>query len=279
MREGYTEISPIAPVAPWLGGKSRLAETIIGWINEIEHTCYAEPFVGMGGVFLRRNMRPPAEVINDYSKDVANLFRVVQEHYVPFVEMIRWRLSTRDDFQRLVKTDPETLTDMRRAARFLYILKTGFGGRATSNSFGVDTTGSGRFDVTQVIPALEDLHSRLTGVTIENLSYGEFIERYERPHTLFYLDPPYFGCEDDYGKNLFTREDFERLAALLTKIKGKFILSLNDVPQVREIFGAFAYHEVTTTYSIATNTNKSAAELLIHNLPSAPRRRQSELFQ
>lgn len=272
-------VRPVDPVAPWLGGKSRLADLIISWINTVEHTTYAEPFVGMGGVFLRRNRRPRAEIINDYSRDVSNLFRILKYHYLPFVEMLRWQLTTRDDWELLHKTPADTQTDLQRAARFLYLLKTSFGGKATGQSFGVDTTGSGRFDVTEIVPALEALHSRLRGVTIECLSYGAFIERYDRPHVLFYLDPPYYGCEDDYGKNLFARADFERLALHLLQLKGKFILSLNDVQPVREIFKAFKFYEVQTVYTIQKGDNAAAAaELLIHNLPEEPRQLQAQLL-
>ncbi|MEZ0263007.1 MAG: DNA adenine methylase [Alphaproteobacteria bacterium] len=279
MQDSQEPVRPVEPVAPWLGGKSRLADTIISWINTIDHVTYAEPFVGMGGVFLRRNRRPKAEVINDYSRDVSNLFRILQRHYIPFVEMLRWRLTTRDDWEQLNKTPPETMTDLERAARFLYMLKTSFGGKATGQSFGVDTHSSGRFDVTEVVPALEALHARLRGVTIECLNFPDFIARYDRPHVLFYLDPPYYGCENDYGKNLFSRADFEVLAQLLAAIKGTFILSLNDHPDVRRIFAAFKLREVVTQYSIRKEgAPQDAAELLIHNLPKEPDKLQEDLF-
>lgn len=278
MTHEQSPVRPVDPVAPWLGGKSRLADTIIAWINGVDHACYAEPFCGMGGIFLRRTQRPKAEVINDYSRDVSTFFRILQRHYVCFIEMIRWQLSTRADFERLVDMDPALLTDLERAARFLYILKTGFGGRITSRSFGVDTTGSGRFDITTLVPELERLHTRLSGVTIECLGYGEFIERYDRPHTLFYLDPPYWGCENDYGKNLFARDDFQKLADQLAGIKGKFILSLNDTPGVREVFAGFPIESVKTKYTIARDGGaQEALEVLIHNLQAVPRL-QPDLF-
>lgn len=278
MTHEQSPVRPAQPVAPWLGGKSRLADTIISWINAVDHACYAEPFCGMGGIFLRRTQRPKAEIINDYSREVSNFFRQLQNHYVCFVETIRWQLTTRDGFERLIDAELRSLTELQRAARFIYILKTGFGGRITSRSFGVDTTGSGRFDITTLVPELERLHTRLAGVTIECLNYDDFIARYDRPHTLFYLDPPYWGCENDYGKDLFARSDFEKLATQLAGIKGKFILSLNDTPEVREIFKAFPIESVKTSYSIAKNDGpQEAAEVLIHNLPAAPRL-QPDLF-
>ena len=59
------------------------------------------------------------------------------------------------------------------------------------------------------------------------------------PGTLFYLDPPYFGTEDYYGPGVFSAADFEVLSTLLEGIQGRFILSLNDTPEVRAIFGRF----------------------------------------
>lgn len=277
MQHEQEPVRPVDPVAPWLGGKSRLADLIISWINQVDHVTYAEPFVGMGGVFLRRNRRPKAEIINDYSRDVSNLFRILKFHYLPFVEMLRWQLTTRDDWELLHKSEPQT--DLHRAARFLYLLKTSFGGKVVNQCFGVDTTGSGRFDVTEIVPALEALHARLRGVTIERLNFDVFIERYDRPHVLFYIDPPYYGCEGDYGKDLFSRKDFDRLAAVLQQLKGKFILSLNDVPEVREIFGSFKLKEVKTIYTIQKgDAATDAAELLIHNLPEEPKALQTALF-
>lgn len=279
MQHETTNVRPVNPVAPWLGGKSRLADTIVPWINSVPHVLYAEPFVGMGGIFLRRNKKPKAEVINDYSREVSNLFRIIQRHYTMFVQELQFKLTTRDDWELLIRTDVTTLTDVQRAARFLYLLKTSFGGKVTGQSFGVDTTGSGRFDITQIVPAIEDLHSRLKGVTIECLNFDKFIERYDRPHTLFYIDPPYYECENDYGKDMFKRSDFELLADTLEKISGRFILSLNDHPEVRRIFGAFQIFEVDTTYTIAKGASaQEVTELLIHNLPEIPKATQPALF-
>ena len=108
-------------------------------------------------------------------------------------------------------------------------------------------------------------HRRLQGVKVERLDWHECIRRYDRPFTLFYLDPPYWGHETDYGKGLFAREDFARMADLLRVIKGRFILSLNDRPEVRELFAGFAFEEVTTRYTAQPKASRRAAELLISN--------------
>lgn len=251
------------PVAPYQGGKLRLAPRIIERLSALPHECYVEPFVGMGGVFLRRPHRARVEVINDISRDVSTLFRVLQRHYQALMDMIKWQLTGRAEFQRLAAAVPETLTDLERAARFLYLQRVAFGGKIAGRNFGTGPTTPGRFDVTKLAAILEDVHERLAGVVIECLPYGRTIEVYDRPNTLFYLDPPYWGCEDDYGKDVFCAEDFERLAAQLRRIQGRFLLSLNDTPEVRQIFQAF--ESVQVNYSLNGRKQGRAGELLISN--------------
>ena len=260
-------IDPVKPVAPYLGGKRNLAKRITAIIDNTPHKTYAEPFVGMGGIFLRRSMQPRAEVINDFGRDVSNLFRILQRHYPQFLQVLRFQLTTRTEFLRLVDTKPDTLTDLERAARFLYLQRTAFGGQVSGQNFGVSKDRPGRFNLSTLEPMLEDLHQRLAGVVIECLDYAAFITRYDGPQTLFYLDPPYYGNENDYGKGMFARDEFKSMASQLAAIKGKFIMSINDVPAIREAFKAFQLTDVTTTYSIGKQTkgHGDRAELLISN--------------
>lgn len=264
-------VRSVKPVAGYIGGKRNLAKRLTRMIERIDHSTYAEPFVGMGGIFLRRAARPRSEVINDISGDVVTLFRILQEHYPYFIDLLKWRLTSRADFERLMKTDPETLTDLHRAARFLYLQRLAFGGKVAGRTFGVDPSSPARFDVTKLEPMLADVHERLAGVIIERLPYGDFIARYDRPGTLFYLDPPYWNCETDYGADVFSREDFARLASQLAGLQGKFLLSINDTPGVRETFAAFPMIEVATSYSISTRATgraKPVGELIITNVPT-----------
>ncbi len=260
-----TPCEPVSPPIYYLGGKRRLADRIIGRLAQIPHQTYVEPFAGAGGVFLRRPWRSPAEVINDISTDVSNLFRILQRHYVPLMDMLRWQLTSRSEFERLLRAEPNTLTDLERAARFLYLQRAGFGGKIEGRSFGVSPRSSARFDVNKLGPLLEAVHDRLSGVVIERLPYPELIRRYDRPETLFDLDPPYWGGEADYGAGIFERADYERLAEQLGGIQGRFVLSLNDRPEVRAVFAGFAMEEVAISYSIgaAAGARKPRGELII----------------
>ena len=256
-------VRPVSPPAPYIGGKKQLAQRIASLIEQVPHTLYAEPFVGMGGVFFRRALVPRSEVINDRSGDVATVFRILQRHYPQLMEVMKFQLTSRREFERLAATDPATLTDLERAARFLYLQRLAFGGKVTGRSFGVDTTGPARFNLLRVATLLEEVHERLSGVVIENLDWSVFIDRYDKPDALFYIDPPYWGCETDYGKDVFSRESFTALAEKLATIKGRFIVSLNDCDGVREVFSGFHFVPVNLTYTIASGSGKQVGEVII----------------
>ena len=259
-----TPCTPAHPVAAYLGGKKMLAARLIERIAAVPHETYVEPFVGMGGVFLRRPFRARAEVINDISGDVATLFRVLQRHYGALMDMLRWQLTSRAEFERLLGMAADTLTDLERAARFLYLQRLAFGGKVQGRSFGVAPGLPGRFDVGKLGPLLEAVHARLAGVVIERLPYQELLRRYDRPGTLFYLDPPYWGCEEDYGQGVYGQEDFACLAGLLGRLKGQFILSINDVPEVRRLFRAFCQDRVEVPYTVGSAPRRRRfAELII----------------
>lgn len=260
--ESLKPVDPVRPVAPWLGGKRILAKRLVGLINQRPHQIYAEPFVGMGGVFFRRTMRPTKEVINDINEDVVLLFRWLQRHYQQVLDALRWQICSRADFERLVATDTKRLTELERVARFIFLQRAGFGGKVVGQSYGVTRTNGARFDLTKLVPMLEDVHERLCGVDIERLPYQRFMQIYDTPGTLFYLDPPYYGNERDYGAGVFGREDFAALRDVLDGVKGTFILSINDHPEVRKIFAGMAMEEVGLNYRVSGKVTP-ARELII----------------
>lgn len=259
-------VLPVFPAAGYIGGKRNLARRLISIIGQVPHVSYAEPFVGMGGIFLRRPAKPRAEAINDISGDVATFFRILQEHYPYFIDMLRWRVTSRAEFERLRSMPADRLTDLQRAARFLYLQRLAFGGKVSGRNFGVDRVAGARFNVTKLEPMLADIHERLAGVIIEQLHYSDFIRRYDHEGALFYLDPPYWGCETDYGQDVFSRDDFATLADQLAGIKGKFLLSINATDGARETFARFHVSEVPTTYTVGVQS-KPVSELIVSNFP------------
>ena len=256
------------PPAPYLGGKRYLAKRLCAIIEDIPHRAYIEPFVGMGGVFLRRKTRAPIEVINDLSGDVANLFRIVRRHYQAFVDEMAFLPASREEFNRQRRLDPEALTDIDRAIRFLYLQRLCFGGRVEGRTFGVRKDQSSRIQLGRLRAELRTLSLRLDPVTIECLSYAEVIRRYDDPQALFYLDPPYDETQG-YGTG-FGRADYIAIAEQLSMIDGQFVMSINDTPFIRETFAEFEIDEIATKWQMAQGmwgAPQHVTELIIRNRP------------
>lgn len=248
------------PIIPWPGGKRRLAEPLFNKFPK--HTCYVEVFAGAAALYF---LRQPAEVevINDINGELVNLYRVIQNHLEEFVRQFKWALSSRQAFEWQQITNPETLTDIQRAARFYYLQKLAFGARVHGQAFGTATTTSPRLNLLRIEEELSAAHLRLAGTYIENLAWQTIIEKYDRPHTLFYLDPPYWECEG-YGFD-FGLDQYRQMAELVKSMAGSAIISINDHPAMREIFAGLHTEMVDITYTIGAGAGSDATELILWN--------------
>jgi DNA adenine methylase len=250
-------------IIPYFGGKSRLAKTIISKFPD--HSCYVEVFAGGASVFFSKEPSK-TEILNDLDKDLVTLYRVIKHHPEELHRQFKFSLVARSEFDRKQKIDPETLTDIQRAAHYLYLQRTAFGGFCTHQTYGTSTTGKPRLNFLTLQTTLELAWQRLANVQIESKDFRDLIPRYDRPHTLFFLDPPYWKIPG--YKHDFEEQDFHDLAKILATIKGKFIMTLNNTPEVQEIFKAFSIETTTLKYSIATTKkarSKTRSELLISN--------------
>lgn len=249
-----------SPIIPWMGGKRRLADRIFPLFPQ--HSCYVEPFAGGAALFFLRQVPAEVEVLNDVNGDLVNLYRVVQHHLEEFVRQFKWALSSRQVFKWLQLTDPQTLTDIQRAARFYYLQQSAFGSKIENQTYGTATTTPPGLNLLRIEENLSAAHLRLSQTYIEHLSWQDCIKKYDREHTFFYMDPPYWETEG-YGVP-FGFEQFEEMARVLGQLKGKAIISLNDHPAIREVFSAFHIEKTDLKYTVGGGGKSPAAsEVLI----------------
>lgn len=251
-----------SPIIPWIGGKRRLADRLLALFPP--HECYVEAFAGGAALFFLRPVAAKAEVLNDANGDLVNLYRVVQHHLDEFVRQFRWALSSRQMFAWLQATQPPTLTDIQRAARFFYLQHHAFGGKVVGQTFGTATTAPA-VNLLRIEETLSAAHLRLCGVTIEHLHWRDCVDRYDRAHTLHYLDPPYWQTEG-YGLPWdFTQ--YENMAEFARTARGRVMISINDHPDIRRVFdGLHVEHaELAYTVGLASAARASAGELILTN--------------
>jgi len=244
----------------YVGGKRALAKRVIAMFPR--HTTYVEAFAGGAQVFFHK---PPSkvEVLNDMDGEIVNFFRVCQSHYEELLRYLRFTLVSREWFAVLKAADPAGLTDIQRAARYLYLLKNSFASLVRRPNYHWHVVQPPGFNLERLPEIIHNTHKRLERVQIEHLPYESVIKRYDRPTTLFYLDPPYFRRKL-YRYNL-EDADFAKMAEQLAAIRGKFILSLNDVPEVRALFRRFHIQGVKLPYTAQKKAGRRYREVIITN--------------
>lgn len=253
-----------APLIPWPGGKRRLLKHLLPLVDNADHQCYVEAFAGGAAVLLARSSPAKAEVINDVNRDLVTLYRVVANHLDEFVRQFRWALSSREMFRWAQLQHVDTLTDVQRAARFFFLQSAAFGGKVSGRSFGTSTTAPARINLLRLEETLSAVHLRLARVTIECLPWRECVARYDRPHTLFFFDPPYWQTEG-YGVP-FEWGEYEQLAEVMRTLSGRAVLTINDHPDIRRLFRGLPTSTVALDYTLAGGRRpKAARELIIQS--------------
>lgn len=245
----------------------------------------------------------PFEVYNDFDRNLANLFRCMKERTMATIRELGFcHLNSREDFNAIhrffeneqfcdsylaeelhlteimfpppeaeeLKTMRLRITedyDVRRAAMFLKLLR--FSYSSSGKSYACQP-----FDLRNLFDLIKQLQSRLANVVIENQDFETLIRHYDRPDSFFYLDPPYFSTEDMYAVE-FGWEDHVRLRDTLKGIRGKFLLSYNDCPEIRELYENFSLFDFSRTHSMAQRyeAGKEFRELLIGNYDLYERKR------
>jgi len=244
----------------YVGGKNRLANQIISEIPD--HKTYIEPFAGGAQVLFRKHPSE-VEVLNDLDGELVNFYRVCQSHHEELLRCLRYSLLSRKLFQLLARTDPSSLTDVHRAARYFILQKCSFGGRVDRQNFAIHVTKRPTFSPKRIPEIIYRAYRRLLDVQIECLPYQEILRRYDRETSFFYLDPPYYGI--NLYNHKFAHSDFEELAQVLRRVKGKFLLSINNHSEIRKLFADFKIEEVTLAYTIQRHKDRRYVELFIRN--------------
>lgn len=260
----------------WVGGKKALREEVVRRFP-LYYERYIEVFGGGGWVLFHKNPGNDFEVYNDFNGLLTNLYRCVREKPDLLINSLRYVLNSREDFDRVRRAldTRRRATDIQRASWFYQIIRYSYASALTS-------FGSQPHDMWANFPLIEQAHRRLAKVVIENKDCVKLIRQYDRPVSLFYLDPPYHATEGYYqniGENGFTEKDHIRLRDTLLTMEGKFLLSYNDDEFIRDLYDApgIQIESMTRLNNIKQryDPNCQFAELLIANYDMTERERAS----
>ena len=219
---------------PWLGGKSRMVNTIIPLLPP--HTTYIEPFSGAANILLAKKPSQ-VEALNDASGLIVNFFRVLQDpiQRVALLDRLQWTPYSRMEYGRALEhlDDPDPVMKAWAffTAQYQGISGSGsFGNRGASN-WGYSRTADQAQSFRGHVEKLPAIAERLLEVQIEHSDGVEVIRRWDAPDTLFYLDPPYADATrtNKSGRSAYHAEiddgGHQSLVDALLRLQGGAILS------------------------------------------------------
>lgn len=245
------------------GSKSRLVQHLLPHIAAVPHTCFVEPFCGTCSVLMGKP-RSKVEVVNDTDGALVNALRQIQHHPAELKRELRWAINSRAELH--ARRAQPGLTEIQRAASYLFLNNISFGGDC--QSFGVSRRSAGGGAVTplsRIFRQAASLHARLERVAIEQLDWERCLALYDTPETLFFCDPPYVGGSVK-AYAAWTNEDVARFHAALAKLQGRWIVTLNDSPEVRAIFAGCTFTAFSRQRSISNtraDTRQTYREIVI----------------
>jgi DNA adenine methylase len=256
----------------YYGGKQKLAATIVSLIPR--HTLYCEPFIGGAAVFFAKKPSE-IEVINDTNRELMNFYRVAREDFVSLEKEIRISLHSRDMHRKatVIYKNPDMFSELKRAWA-VWVLST--------QSFSAMLDGNWGFDLSSNTTTkkihnhksgfTEELAIRLQNCQIECADALYIIGSRDSDNTFFYLDPPYYNSDCGHYDG-YSLQDYESLLYLLSRIKGKFLLSSYPSPVLEKYTRSQQWQKMAIRQKVSVNAKggnqKSKTEMLVANYPIA----------
>ncbi len=214
-------------------GSKRPLKSIIEKHAPKDFNTYVEPFIGAGHIYFHLTNPNIKSYINDKDKLVVDGYKLLKSNLqVTPADIEKYENMSIEDINKFVKTSPTKPID--KLMKIIYI---------QCNTFG--STGKGEIfkPSTQVnkLKKLSKYYDFLKNTTITNNDYKTMF-KYDKPSTFYFLDPPY---EKSKGLYKNSEIDYIEMAKILQSLKGKFILTINDSPEIRNIFNKFNIIKIT----------------------------------
>ena len=267
----------VKPFLRWVGGKQRLIkklqQCIPPYLDETEYTYY-EPFLGAGSMVLA--LQPPHAVVGDINTELVNTYQVLQSiEDISLLEQELQSYANEESYYYHVRDemDLDSLTDMERAARFIYLNRTCYAGLYRENRSGKFNVSWGKNpkikhenmqDISPVVKYLQSgdisIQNSDFQTTLQNAKEGDFV----------YMDPPYYPSTATSFTSYHKGSGFDYDALYDTFLdlheRGCYVLmSESDCPHNRERYADFILDEIKLGGTIRPELNKGRRELLICN--------------
>ncbi len=263
------------PVLKWAGGKRQLLPQIVQYLPEQIDT-YFEPFVGGAAVFfeLAAEGRFRKAIISDRNPDVVAVYRALQEDVEGLIRLLKRFRHSEEDYYRHREQNPRGL--LQRAARVIYLNRTGYNGLYRVNRSGKFNVPFGRHKNPRICDE-ENLRAAAAALKNTEVRQEDFesVCALAKPGDAVYFDPPYlpvsrtanFAAYDPHPFGLDEHERLQRAFAQLQERCVAAVLSNSDTADTRRLFGRFEHLVVSVTRPINSKAERRGAisELLVYS--------------
>lgn len=272
--------NPIFPIVKWVGGKRQLLNHIHLLLPE-KFSCYCEPFLGGGAVLF--SIKPSVAIVNDLNGELINLYQVVRDNLEALIFDLKKHQNTIEYFYMLRDLDRncdsyDSMTDVERASRFLYLNKTCFNGLFRVNSLGQFNAPFGYYKNPNIVNeiGLKLVHDYIikSDIMFYAKDFADVLQLLP-DDSFVYLDPPYDPISKTsnftyYCKTGFDRKDQIRLKECcddLTKRNIKFMLSNSSTSFIQDLYSDYNMVILPARRSVNSVSDKRGYvnEILIRN--------------
>jgi DNA adenine methylase len=236
----------VRPVLKWAGGKSRSLPEILGALPERIETYY-EPFIGGAAVFfaLASEKRFKKAVLSDSNRALIEVYSGLKKDPEGIIKVLKTYVHDQDEYYRIRSLDPKTLDTSERAARMIFLNKTGYNGLYRVNSRGEVNVPFGRYKKPNFCDE-EGLRAASRALSRVTLVVGDFdkVSKGAKAGDAVYFDPPYDPVSKTanftaYHHEEFGKEDHERLRDAFDRLAARgvaVVLSNSDTEFTNDLF-------------------------------------------
>lgn len=262
------------PPVKWAGGKAQLIPQFEHLFPRKEYGLYIEPFAGGGAVFF--HLLPRSAVLLDNNEELINFYLVVRDNLDELLNDLKKHKNTPEYYYTVRALDPEHLSPVERASRFLYLNKTGYNGLWRVNSRGKHNVPFGRYKNPKIVdePNLRLVREVLSHARLICDDFSRVLD-FAQQDAFVYLDPPYYPVSDTanftgYTSDAFGIDDQKRLAEVFRELDGRgclVMLSNSDTPFIRELYSGYDIQVVYARRAINCRPERRGpiTELVIRN--------------
>jgi DNA adenine methylase len=223
---------------------------------------YVEPFAGAAAVYFARDKpnqhEEKEEVLADLDPDLMRAYELAQQAPEGPCDPQVCSITTRAEAEAALREEEGSGSIERQLARALlknFLASPGVRGKGVvPNPYGK-------------LKHLGRYKERLANTKLHCSSYEQVLDEYDSPDAFFFLDPPYDTRSRYRGQD---RMDYEQMAERLARLSGRFLMTLNCSPAMREIFAErFHLNEIEMPNRVAglSGGPPTRVELLVSNYP------------